>query len=232
MTPVAVKAGKRRAVYLTFAVYAFLGLLLSGLMTILLVDGAGWEFWRALAVSVLVIVVLIPAWLALFVAGFVVWYKASTSEKAMIARARKRAKEEGAIVELGPHRVWYAGDADPSALVNEQLATSRSRAEALLGGTSEPEKPMRIFLFNRRDDFEAFLRPFLPHAWCFDGFPLTPGTFAISTEDVPSHVVDVATTLLDAGALTIGAQPVDWTATSRGIGPVIQPSSRISCSAL
>ena len=36
----------------------------------------------------------------------------------------------------------------------------------------------------------------------------------------------------DSNARTIGAHPVDWTQTKRGSGPLTQPSSRASVSAL
>ncbi|APW59445.1 hypothetical protein [Paludisphaera borealis] len=195
LDPVAQKTSVRKTISVLLATYAILGLTLGSLLTVILVLDAEWELWRAIAVSALTIVLLIPTAFALVLLSFAIWFKASQSETRLLARARKNAKEDGETLHQGPHLVWYAGDADPSTLLNEQMEMTRCRLNSLLGESSDVERPLRILVFNRQNDLEVFSRAFLPHMWNFDGVVFPSRTLAISTEEARTYIVDNNATL-------------------------------------
>jgi hypothetical protein len=78
-------------------------------------------------------------------------------EKPVLARARKCARDEGAIARLGPLTIWWSGPADPAPLVTQKLESMRQSFERLVDQPVDTQ-PLRVLVFHERRAFIAFHR--------------------------------------------------------------------------
>jgi hypothetical protein len=108
------------------------------------------------------------------------------SEPYVLSLARESAGKEGVRAEIGPITVWSYGAIDGVPMLTEQLETTRSRFEFLLGRRVEVRQRLRILCFEKRRAFEAFHARTFPVLGNLDGIYL-PGrarTITVSAEVV------------------------------------------------
>jgi len=100
------------------------------------------------------------------------------------------------VVRSGLATVWYSGPTNPVPLLMEQMETTRSRLESLLGKAMVGQPPPRILCFRKRIAFQAFLTPLLPRVlnWLksLDGVYIRRPyrILTLCTDEVPYRVLD------------------------------------------
>jgi hypothetical protein len=129
---------------------------------------------------------------ALFVAAMIVRFLIGQARMSRpwhaLSVARASARQVGLEIDFGSVTVHVFGQVDPTLMLKGQMETCKKRFESLLGQSLEDDRPLRIFVFAKRNAFEAFLRKALLFPGNMDGMyiPWSTATIAITTE-VPSY---------------------------------------------
>jgi hypothetical protein len=102
--------------------------------------------------------------------------------------ARSCAGEVGMETTFGPVSVQVFGADDPTSMLEAQFAICRLRFESLIGEPLEVNRPLRFFVFGKRNSFDAFFRWAFLYLSNIDGMyvPWSTATISISTE-FPDH---------------------------------------------
>ena len=102
--------------------------------------------------------------------------------------ARACGHDHGRETKLGPVSVHAFGADAPISMLNAQREISRSRFESLVGEPLEDDRPLRVFVFGKRDSFDAFFRWAFLYTSNLDGMfvPWSTATIALTTE-FPAH---------------------------------------------
>jgi hypothetical protein len=98
------------------------------------------------------------------------------------------AGEVGEESTFGPVSFHVFGASDPTSMVNGQWEICQSRFESLVGERLEVDRPLRFFVFGKRNSFDAFFRWAFLYVSNLDGLyvPWSRPTIAITTE-FPAH---------------------------------------------
>ena len=99
--------------------------------------------------------------------------------------ARAYAGEVGEEATFGPVSVAVFGADDPIPMLKDQWEICRQRFESLIGERLEVDRPLRVFVFGKRNSFDAFFRWAFLYVSNLDGI-YVPGSMAITTE-FPAH---------------------------------------------
>jgi hypothetical protein len=152
-----------------------------------------------IAVPLIAVATVVVA-VAVHFAVFVLRFRRLGSEPFVLKLAGKAAGEDGEVVKSGATTVWYSGPTNPSPLLMEQMESTRSGLESLMGRKIGSPPFLRILCFRKRSGFEAFVRPFTAHVSHFmrtvDGlyFPQRVRIATLCEEELPHHVSDQAKT--------------------------------------
>src|SRR5271157_3884310 len=102
--------------------------------------------------------------------------------------ARNCAREVGEQTTFGSVSVYFFGADDSTTMLKGQMEICRSRFESLVGESVENDRPLRFFVFGKRDSFDAFFKWAFLYVSNLDGMyvPWTRPTISITTE-FPAH---------------------------------------------
>ena len=102
--------------------------------------------------------------------------------------AQACGRDVGRETTFGPVSVHAFGADAPISMLNTQWEICRSRFESLVGEPLEVDRPLRVFVFGKRDSFNAFFRWAFLYASNLDGMfvPWSTATIAMTTE-FPAH---------------------------------------------
>lgn len=153
-------AQRRRREALGFAILAFLILLLAMLFTWVLAETnlAGRSWLASVAVSLGLFVGLFLLLVVSMVGRYLLaaWRMASPGHALEVARTC--AREPGRITQHGTVSICSFGSCDIEAIFQAQKDTARERFESLVGEPVDLERPLRVFGFGTRENFDAFFR--------------------------------------------------------------------------
>ena len=98
------------------------------------------------------------------------------------------AGEAGEKTTFGPVTLYNFGADPPTSMLTAQLDISRQRFESLIGERLEIDRPLRLFVFGRRNSFDALFRWAFLYTSNLDGFyaPWFTATISLTTE-FPAH---------------------------------------------
>jgi len=98
--------------------------------------------------------------------------------------ARACAREVGKETAFGPATVYVLGPTDPTLMLKGQMETCRARFESLASESVEIERPLRFYVFGKRNAFDAFFRRAFLYGSNLDGMyiPWSTATISITTE--------------------------------------------------
>ena len=84
--------------------------------------------------------------------------------------------------------VYFFGADDSTTMLKGQMEICRSRFESLVGESVENDRPLRFFVFGKRDSFDAFFRWAFLYGSNLDGMyvPWSTATISMTTE-FPAH---------------------------------------------
>jgi hypothetical protein len=102
--------------------------------------------------------------------------------------ARACGREPGKQATFGSVSVFLFGADDPSSMLKGQMEICRSRFESLVGEPVESDRPLRCFVFGKRDSFDAFFRRAFLYGSNLDGMYVPWSTPTIvMTAEFPAH---------------------------------------------
>jgi len=102
--------------------------------------------------------------------------------------ARACAREVGEETTFGPVSLYVFGASDPTSMLKGQWEICRRRFESLVGEPVENERPLRFFVFGKRDSFDAFFKWAFLYVSNLDGMYVPWSRAAISiTTEFPAH---------------------------------------------
>jgi predicted RNA-binding Zn-ribbon protein involved in translation (DUF1610 family) len=167
-----------------------------------LADFAGSHFGLGYRIAVLVVVVATMVGSPVVLVGVLVILNLVRggrlrSEPFILARARKVTGDDGEVLRSAQATVWYTGPKNPVPQLMEQMDATRTRLESLLGRELVSPPPIRILVFEKRSDFQAFFQPLFAHlsTWLKtrDGIYIRSPhrILALSTEEISYQVVDL-----------------------------------------
>jgi hypothetical protein len=154
------------------------------------------DFAYSLVAVALTVVLFILLFCGILLRYFVAMRRMNNPGYALNA-ARACAREDGNETTFGLVSVYAFGATDPTTMLKGQWDISRKRFEMLIGEPLEVERPVRVFVFGKRNSFDAFFK------WAFlfvsdlDGMyvPWSRPTISITTK-FPAY------RLADAGRIT------------------------------
>lgn len=106
--------------------------------------------------------------------------------------ARAGAREVGKETTFGPVWVYVFGADDPTSMLKGQWEICRRRFESLVGERLEDDRPLRFFVFGRRNSFDAFFKWAFLYVSNLDGMyvPWSRATISITTEFSAHRLAD------------------------------------------
>ena len=98
--------------------------------------------------------------------------------------ARASAGEDGEETTFGPVTIYAFGSSDPTLMLKSQWEICRRRFEKLIGERLDVERPLRFFVFGKRNSFDAFFRSAFLYGSNVDGIyvPWSTPTISMTTE--------------------------------------------------
>ena len=98
--------------------------------------------------------------------------------------ARACAREVGKETRFGPVSVYVFGPDDPTSVLQRQVETCRTRYELLVGERLELERPLRFYVFGKRNALDSFFRWAFLYGSKLDGMyvPWSTPTISLTTE--------------------------------------------------
>lgn len=133
--------------------------------------------------------------IALFVAMFATFFASMVLKQILAAAwlrrpgqalkaARACASEAGRTTVVGSVTVYSFGVDDPVSLVHDPFEAAHARFERLVGEPVARDRPLQLFGFARRRDFEALFRRTFLFTTYLDGvhLPWSPAAIAVTTE--------------------------------------------------
>ncbi len=107
--------------------------------------------------------------------------------------ARDCAREDGKQTDFGPASVYVFGPDDPTSMLKGQMEICRSRFESLVGESVENQRPLRIFVFGKRNSFDAFFTWAFLYRSNLDGMyvPWSTATISMTTEFPAYRLADL-----------------------------------------
>ena len=102
--------------------------------------------------------------------------------------ARSSAGDVGEETTFGPVSVHVFGASDPTMMLKCQWEICRRRFESLIGEPLEVDRPLRCFVFGKRNSFDAIFKWAFLYVGNLDGMyvPWSRATISITT-DFPDH---------------------------------------------
>ena len=107
--------------------------------------------------------------------------------------ARACAREVGKETTIGPVSVYAFGASDPILMLKEQWEICQRRFETLIGEPLDVDRPLRFFVFGKRNSFDAFFREAFLYGSNTDGIyvPWSTPTISLTTEFPASRLADL-----------------------------------------
>ena len=98
--------------------------------------------------------------------------------------ARACARDVGEEMTCGPVSIYAFGANAPTLILKDQWEICRSRFESLIGEPLEVERPLRLFVFGKRNAFDVFFREAFLYGSNVDGIyvPWSTPTISLTTE--------------------------------------------------
>jgi len=154
----------------------------SGLMQARL----GWSAYPMIAIGLFVVLFVLCA--GGMVLRSLVRMRRMSNPAYALRVARACAREVGKQTTFEPVSVYVFGPNDPTSMLKGQMEICRSRFESLVGESVENDRPLRFFVFGKRDSFDAFFRWAFLYGSNLDGMyvPWSRPTISITTE-FPAH---------------------------------------------
>jgi|SRR5271157_201036 len=106
--------------------------------------------------------------------------------------ARNCAREVGEQTTFGSVSVYFFGADDSTTMLKSQMEICRSRFESLVGDSVENDRPLRFFVFGKRDSFDVFFRWAFLYGSNLDGMyvPWSTATISMTTEFQAHRLAD------------------------------------------
>jgi hypothetical protein len=107
--------------------------------------------------------------------------------------ARTCAHNVGKETTFGPVSVYSFEASDPTLMLKDQWEICRRRFESLIGEPLEIDRPLRVFVFGKRNSFDAFFRWAFLYGSNLDGMyvPWSRATISITTEFPAYRLADL-----------------------------------------
>ena len=146
----------------------------------------GWSAYPLIAIGLSVILFILLA------GGIVLRYLVRSwrmnNPDYALGVARACAREVGKHMTFGPVSVYVFGANDATSMLKGQMEICRSRFEGLVGEHLEVGRPLRFFVFGKRNAFDGFFRWAFLYGSDVDGMyvPWSVATISL-TKEFPAH---------------------------------------------